>query len=607
MFKYCPNCGKDKTAHWKFCPYCGYEFEKIGLAADEAGSENTDDLQMELLQTEYRIRVMILREMYDEAEALCKELIQNNPKDRAGLIGLVRIASRNYKEYEGVEISDRICAAEEAFSGTTELQADSEYTGYIAARKQYFDEKVRELKHIEELEAEHKRLEEEAEKKRLAEEEERKRLEEEAERKRLEAEAEQKRIEEEEERKRLEEEAEQKRIEKEQALKRAAEEKVKHDFEIENGILKKYRGRDGIVIIPDGVFMIGEKAFFECNSLKSVTIPESVTSIGEEAFSCCKSLTCITIPASVTKIGEKAFHLSGDIAKFEVAEDNPAYVSKEGCLVTVDGGTLLRGTNGGYIPSSVTQIGAGAFSSCEGLKSINIPDGVTRIGEGAFSFCRALTQVTIPSSTLQIEDNAFLYCSALQSVTIPDGVTSIGESAFSFCRSLESVSISGNVTTIGDLAFSNCDALLSIQIPASVTNIGDSTFAQCNHLERIEVAEGNPAYKSVSGCLLTGDGKTMMRGTAEGVIPSGVTRIGRNAFSSCEALFSISIPAGVKNIGKDAFSSCTALANVTIPDSVLIIGSDAFWGCSALERVTVPLGCRYEASSFPETCEVLKA
>ena len=67
------------------------------------------------------------------------------------------------------------------------------------------------------------------------------------------------------------------------------------DFRIdENGVLVKYIGPGGDVVIPDGVTSIGDSAFWSCSSLTSVSIPGSVTYIGDSAFSYCTSLTNVT-------------------------------------------------------------------------------------------------------------------------------------------------------------------------------------------------------------------------------------------------------------------------------------------------------------------------
>ena len=64
-------------------------------------------------------------------------------------------------------------------------------------------------------------------------------------------------------------------------------------FEIEGGILRRYRGDEAHVVIPEGVTEIGKLAFWGCKSLASVTIPESVTQIGSYVFALCEGLTVI--------------------------------------------------------------------------------------------------------------------------------------------------------------------------------------------------------------------------------------------------------------------------------------------------------------------------
>ena len=170
------------------------------------------------------------------------------------------------------------------------------------------------------------------------------------------------------------------------------------DFVIENGVLKKYNGPGGDVVIPEGVTRIENQSFYNCTSLTSVTLPESVTSIGHHAFQYCTGLIRITIPDRMTEIENAAFG---------------------GC----------KGLTSIVIPDGVTEIRNFVFSGCEGLTSIVIPDGVTKIGSHAFNRCTGLTSVTIPEGVTQIGTEAFSDCTALRELTLL-GRTEIGENAF---------------------------------------------------------------------------------------------------------------------------------------------------------------------------------
>lgn len=72
------------------------------------------------------------------------------------------------------------------------------------------------------------------------------------------------------------------------------------------------------------------------------------------------------------------------------------------------------------------------------------------------------------------------------------------------------------------------------------------------------------------------------------IIPHGVTKIRREAFSACTSLTSIEIPNSVTKIGDSAFAGCKSLTSIKIPNSVTVIGEAAFSDCTSLSAVDIP-------------------
>jgi hypothetical protein len=103
------------------------------------------------------------------------------------------------------------------------------------------------------------------------------------------------------------------------------------------------------VSIPDSVISIGDFAFWDCESLTSITIPSSVTSIGDSAFEIC-GLTNITIPKSVTFIGTLAFFKCYRLTGVFFQEEPPSHGSLPfgGDVIPIDPATVyfLPGTTG---------------------------------------------------------------------------------------------------------------------------------------------------------------------------------------------------------------------------------------------------------------------
>ena len=195
------------------------------------------------------------------------------------------------------------------------------------------------------------------------------------------------------------------------------------------------------ITIPNSVTSIGDRAFERCSGFTSITIPNSVTSIGNYAFYWCYNLTSVTIGNSVTSIGEGAFERCSGLESIVVDAGNTKYDSRENCnaIIETESNTLIAGCKNTIIPNSVTSIANYAFSGCYGLTSVVIPNSVTSIGDGAFAGCSGLTSVTIGNSVTSIGDYAFEGCSGLTSITIGNSVTSIGERALANCENLADV------------------------------------------------------------------------------------------------------------------------------------------------------------------------
>lgn len=278
-----------------------------------------------------------------------------------------------------------------------------------------------------------------------------------------------------------------------------------------------------------------------------------ILSIGRYAFSGCKNLKKISIPVSVEIIGLAAFSGSG-IESIHL----PANL-KTISTAAFSGCTNLKSVE---FPEALTKIESRAFSK-SGLVRIELPDTVTTMGSGVFSECPNLEFVKLPRNLEVIEMSMFEKCAKLQSVVFPENVKVIGRLAFKWCDELQNFTLPESVETIGLQAFIDCESLTEVTIPAKVTKIEQNSFSGCGKLRAIYVAEGNQAYQSVDGVLMTKDG-TMVHtcpGAKEGtfVIPNGVTTIASLAFFDCQNLTRLVIPATLTTINERGFDFCDNL------------------------------------------------
>ena len=275
--------------------------------------------------------------------------------------------------------------------------------------------------------------------------------------------------------------------------------------------LVAYTGTEGDVVVPGmlggaPVTEIGENAFSNADSLRSVTLPDGIRTIAGRAFVHCRSLRAIELPDGVEEIGAEAFYGSG-ITDITIPESvkrvgpdafyqTPYFDAQTDEFVIVGDGVLI-GYNGDggevVLPDGVRYISR-AFYRQYGrsevpIRSVVLPEGVTEIGESAFLSIQTLESVMLPDSLRRIGQGAFCECRALKSIALPAGVTEIADRTFSGCEALERITLSESTVSIGEGAFFGC-AIPFLRLPDSLRSIGAQAFRACASLETLSIPAG---------------------------------------------------------------------------------------------------------------------
>lgn len=299
-----------------------------------------------------------------------------------------------------------------------------------------------------------------------------------------------------------------------------------NDFVIENGVLTKYVGPGGEVVVPEGVTEIYATAGFQGNdSITEVVIPEGVDRLQFYTFQNCRNLRKAVLPNSITMIGSSAF--KGCERLGEIVLPERLEKIKENAFQDCISLKRIR------IPESVTSVGTEAFQNCKSLKQIEIcPERINAWGDNVFAGCKGLLDsqgllilgetvlyryeggggpVSIPQGVKNIQNAAFKSRKKLSEVVMPEGVESIGAEAFAGCVGLRSVVLPGTLREIQEKAFKGCKLMADLVFPASLRTIGEESFRNCETLRRV-------------------------------VLPSGVEKVGKNAFAGCTGVEYIEFP-----------------------------------------------------------------
>lgn len=244
------------------------------------------------------------------------------------------------------------------------------------------------------------------------------------------------------------------------------------------------------VVVPKKVYD-GETAYtvnelyntFQNSTITKVTLPKDSIII-DGAFENCSNLREVINSQYIKKCLDPAFEHS-----------NLKTIDLSGCKV-VHGFYDCKNLES-IILKVCKTIEHESFVNCPKLKSLGETSSVTEIGAGAFSGCSSLQSIDLSNCIIFGSGwtgygGIFNGCASLKSVILPKTLTKIPEGLFSGCSALTSFDFS-NITSIGNSAFEGT-GLTNVVIPASITSIGYNAF---NGIECVTInATKVPSLKS---------------------------------------------------------------------------------------------------------------
>lgn len=328
-----------------------------------------------------------------------------------------------------------------------------------------------------------------------------------------------------------------------------------------------FTGAKGVVVIPDTVISIGEKAFFG-SGITAITIPASVEYIGYGAFSECSKLNLLavdstnkifaTIDGALYNKNEKEL-LMWPYNKNKITI--PKGIRSIGDYSCYGIGNSSRG--GGIeitVPETLEKIGNYAFArttwtkgKCYSLYN-NFPEALTYIGEGAFS---------------EIQDSEW----SRATIRLSKNISYIGPHAFESYpywggTPVESIDLSNlSLKKIEDYVFYGYDVSDSILLPKMLEEIGEYAFGEFDD-KSYSKHRTRKNIEIPSSVRVLNDGAFAGREISSIVIPknSKLETIGNKVFkqfrNASDKQIIFYLPASLKSIGEGNFDRATVILSV---------------------------------------------
>ena len=307
------------------------------------------------------------------------------------------------------------------------------------------------------------------------------------------------------------------------------------------------------------VVMIGEKAFYDCIELSSVTLPNSIHDIGTSAFEGCSRLTSITIPSNVANIYASAFKNCTNLY-----------------YVTLNTSTL-------------TCVEQHTFDGCRSLVSIKLPNSVSYIGDYAFYNCAQLKTVEIGTdircNTSTINNYAFAGCTALGASDRSGKITCMAK----YPPTVRDNTFGENESGVDYYEYRPIESNAQLYIPYSSKDAYNSK----DHWKKFSKYQRWEFYSYPYYYIVTGTNTAQITHAGTHVDAPVYTYGGLGSTISLPTSTTFNNKTYTVNGIYGAFYGCTNLKKVTIPDTYTYIGLSSFEGCTGLTQINIPEGVSY--------------
>ena len=385
------------------------------------------------------------------------------------------------------------------------------------------------------------------------------------------------------------------------------------DFIIENGVLKKYVGPGGDVVIPEGVTSIGKGAFSGCHLLTAVTIPNTVASIEDWAFDACGALRDITIQTDAVKIGQKVlspYNYQYSLHVDKLANVSPNYkkfaafgFAEEDADCTTERGKehlkYLKSNAWKLVNFAIARPILLALMCREKLIAAKDIDAYTAAAQESGN--AQIIALMLEYGAKNISETEKLKVAKKKDASADEVIERIAarqnkngicglvfavsghlnrfpnKTELKSCIESKGGELAGSVSSKIDILLTDMMGVWSEKVKKA-KDLGIEIITEKEFIKRIGsyfVIEDD-RLKRYIGC------ETQVS------IPSGISALEDRAFENCEDLTDVIVPEGVTTLGCEVFRDCCNLTNIILPEGLVSISGNAFERCSSLQNIRIP-------------------